>query len=228
MANINNGSGGNGSFYQGQFGRTFAPLIEQSQQGEALPPSAPPNTPPGGLNPYLIPDAFSYYVRLKFLPYRGFPMQIRLMDSYRRQALVGAWQARWYPVPVDATVPVAAGDTLNYRLRVARGGVLWGYNFAVLPTASGGPAPSVADLRVQITDECRNEDLIAQYEIASALATNFGTANTPISGFNFVMPAEPIVVTNGGDLLVNIVNTVAYPRYCQLLLMFLEPAGSPQ
>jgi hypothetical protein len=224
MANNNN----SGSFYQGQMGKTFTPLIEQSHQGEAYPPSAPPPTPPGGLNPYLIPDAFSYYARLKYLPYRSFPMQIRLLDAYRRQALVGAWQARWYTAPTDASVAIAAGDTLNYRMRVARGSVLWGYNFAVLPTASGGPTPLVADLRVQLVDECRNENLIAQYEIASALTSNFGTTNTPIAGFNFVMPANPVVISGGGDVLVDIVNTVLYPRYCQLLLMFLEPAGSPQ
>ena len=220
---------GLGSYAQMQSDLTFAPLITQSKQGEAYPSDAPLVSPPGGLNPYLIPDAFSYYVRLKYLPYRSFPMQIRLLDTYRRQALTGAWQARWYTAPQDAGMPITAGDTLNYRLRVARGSVLWGYNFAVLPTTSGGAAPTLADLQVQLVDECRNADLIAQYEFASLLAPNFGTnPGTTRAGFNFVMPPEPIVLAGDGDLLVNIVNLVAFDRYCQLLLMFLEPAGSPR
>lgn len=214
------------SYSQGQSDKTFAPLIKQSHQGEAYPPSAPPVMPPGGLNPFLIPDAFSYFVRLKYLPYRSFPMQIRLLDEYRRQALVGAWQPRWYVVPQDASVAVSAGDTLNTQLRVAHGSVLWGYNFAVLP-AETGPASSPADLRIQMTDLCSNQQLIAQFEIASAFVSNFGSG-TPRAGFNFVMPAMPVVIAGSGDLLVDIVNTVAYDRNCQLLLMFLEPAGSPQ
>lgn len=218
---------GLGTYYQGQFGLTFAPLIAQSQQGEALPADAPPTTPAGGFNPYLLPDAFAYFVRLKFLPYRSFPMQIRLLDTYRRQALTGVWQPRWYTAPQDASVAISGGDTINYRLRVARGSVLWGYNFAVLPPV-GGPAASTSDFRITLVDECRNEDLISQFEIASAFAPYYNTTHTPKAGFNFVMPADPIVITAGGDLLVNIVNTNVNDRQCQLLLMFLEPAGSPQ
>jgi hypothetical protein len=214
------------SYSQGQ-DINFGPLISQSRGGMALPADAPPTLEAGGLNPYLIPDGLAYYVRLKYLPYRAYPMQIRLLDTYRRQALQGVWQPRWYTAPLDPSVPIAAGDTLNYRLRVTYGSVLWGYNFAVLP-ATSGPTALTSDLRVQITDECQNEDLIAQFEFANNMAPNFGTANTPKAGFNFVMPANPIQVSVGGDLLIDIVNTVAYQRQCQLLLMFLEPAGSPQ
>jgi hypothetical protein len=213
------------SYYQGPIRDPFE-LIQQSDQSEARPPDAPPLTPPNALNPFLIPDGLSYYTRLRYLPYRSFAMQIRLLDPFRRQALQGLWQPRWYSVPQDAGVAIAAGDTLNQRLRVAQGSVLWGYTFAVLPALSG-PASTVADLRIQLVDECRNEDLVAQFEIASAFVPNFATGS-PSAGFNFVMPSEPIPVNGNGDLLVNIVNTVANDRQCQLLLMMLEPAGSPQ
>lgn len=213
------------SYYQGQ-DLTFDPLIKQSVQGKALPPSDVPLNAPGGLNPYLIPDGLSMNVRLKYLPYRSYPMQIRLLDTYRRQALAGLWQPRWYTAPQDPSNVISAGDTLNYRLRVAQGSIMWGYNLAVLPSTSG-PASTISDVRVTLTDENSGELLIAQYEIGISMQANF-TAGTPRAGFGFVMPPDLIRVSAGGDLLVDIVNVVANDRQVQLLMMFLEPAGSPQ
>jgi hypothetical protein len=218
------------SYSQGQ-DLTFAPLINQSAQGQALPPDTVPPVAPNGLNPYLIPDGLSMNVRLKYLPYRSYPMQIRLLDTYRRQALSGMWQPRWYCSPVDPSVPIAAGDTLNNNLHVAAGSVLYGYTFNVLPSTSG-PTALVTDIRVTLTDTNSNAVLISQYEIASAFVANLKTG-TPKAGFGFVMPPAPYQLANGGlngggDLLVNLVNTVSYPRQCQLVLMFIEPAGSPQ
>lgn len=208
------------SYSQGQ-DKNFGPLIVQSRQGKALPPDAMPDTPSGGLNPYLIPDGFSYYVNLKYLPYRALPMQIRLLDKYRRESLQGLWQPRWYSAPPDATVPIVAGDTLQIRLRVANGSILYGYSFAVY---GGG---TVADLRIWLVDEISNNSLDLTYVTGTAYRANF-LAGSPSAGFNFVMPPEPSAVTPGGNLLVNIVNTATANRNCQLLLMFLEPAGSPQ
>lgn len=218
---------GLGTYYQGEFGQNFEPFIPQSNQGEALPPDAAPTTQPGGVNPYLIPDGLSLMRNLKFLPYRAYPMQIRLLDTYRRQALQGIWQPRWYTVPQDPLVAIAAGDTLNYQLHVAAGSVLWGYSFAVLPATVMGDTASPGDLRIQLVDQCSNAPRIAQPENGNAFVANF-KAGAPRAGFNFVMPPEPIVISPGGELLVDIINLVTNDRQCQLLLMFMEPAGSPQ
>lgn len=174
-----------------------------------------------GLNPFLIPDGFAYNVHLKYLPFRMYPMQVRLLDDYRRQSLLGLWQPRWYPVPPDASVAIAGGDTLNYELHVARGSVLWGYSFAVVSPAT------VAQFRVTLRDLCNNANIISQFEIASGLRANF-TTGTPSSGFTCVLLPEPYAISGTGDLQTNIVNTSASSGQCQLLLMMLEPTGSPQ
>lgn len=179
-------------------------------------------SPKDGLNPALIPDGFSYNVHLKFLPYRAFPMQLRLMEQYRRESLQGLWQPRWYTVPQDPSVPIAIGDTLSYQIRMARGTVIWGASFDVI-------APALTtDLRITMVDECTNHVLTTEFEVASSFTPNFPTG-TPSSGFNAVLMFEPYPMS--GDmpmLMVNIVNTdPANPKKCQLLLLCQEPAGTP-
>lgn len=206
----------------------------------AKPQDALPSAPADSLNPTLIPDGFAYNVHLKFLPYRAHAMQLRMLDTLRRQALSGIWQPRWYTVPQDARVSIVAGDTLYYEQRVAQGAILWGYNFAAYQAQVGPPtlipAP-VADLRISLLDVANQWEITAgarssQYVIGSAFrpyAAAGGMApTTPVAGFPFVFMPQPYVVSGQGLLGITIVNTASASRVCQILLMCMEPLGVPR
>lgn len=215
-------------------GLTIADLLAQNGTGKAVPQAQMGNSSPvdvnaaravspvSGLNPFLIPDGFAYNVHLKYLPYRSWPMLVRLLDRYRRESLIGLWQPRWYVVPVSPLLTIAAGDTFNYELHVARGSLLWAYSFSVLDPGTPN------QLRVYLRDICRQNDIISQFELASSLRASL-TAGTPSAGFNVVPLAEPWRVPDTGNLQVNIVNTDASAsKTAQLLMLFIEPTGSPQ
>lgn len=193
------------------------------------PPSSVPITPDGGLNPALIPDGFSYNVRLKYLPYRSFPMFLRLLDDYRRQAVVSpVWQPRWYPVPQTPGVQVEAGDQFYYEQRMAAGSVIWGYSFYV-QEAEG---VSIGNIRVSLKDVGANVDITAgaadnKFVPASYFRPNF-TGTGPGNGFNVVLASEPYELRKDPRVAVTLVNLGAADATAQLLILVLEPGGSPQ
>lgn len=195
--------------------------VTQADTTPATPASQLPPSPVTGLNPYLIPDGFSYNVHLKHMPYRGYPMQLRLLDQYRREALQGKWQPRWYGVPLDVSVPIAAGDTISPLIRIARGSIVWGATLAVLAPAS------VSDIRIVLRDTCRDAPLISQNEIGLAFRANFA-AGTPSSGFTHVFLSGGPLRLSGDEMDVVMVNTnTTTSVFAQLLLMMLEPIGVP-
>ncbi len=213
---------GLGTAYSGPITPVIAPQSDIATFKASPVDTALEQTPADGLNPNLIPDGFSLNVHLKYLPFRSYAMFLRLLDDYRREALLGLWQPRWYAAPIDATVAIAAGDTINPNIRMAKGAVIYGYSFAAVSPATA------ATFRVTVRDVCGNYDLISQYEIASGLRANF-TAGTPSSGFGFVPLSAPYHVAGKGDVQVNIVNTDASnARQCQLVLLAFEPMGNPQ
>lgn len=175
-------------------------------------------SPADGLNPYLMPDGFSYLCALKYLPYRAFPMQLRLLTQYRKEALQGMWLPRWYTCPLDSSVQIAAGDTLNFEIHTAKkGSVLWGWSFAVLAPGT------TSQVRIALTDVASGQLLMTQREIAANFTANL-TSGTPKAGFPFCLLMHPHLISGQGDLLVEMVNTnVTTALTCQLVLMCLEP-----
>jgi hypothetical protein len=192
--------------------------------------SSPARAPGDGFNPYLVPDGFSYLTNLKYLAYRSFPMQLRLLDTLRRETLKGMWQPRMYGIPQDPTVTFQGGDTLNYELHVARGSILWGFTFSIIAATP----PDVAkpnDVRIRITDICANRPIVPQYVGGSFFTPNSYASpggGTPNTGIPFVLATEPIPISGSGDLMIDMVNITVNVRQCQLLMMFAEPIGSPQ
>lgn len=194
------------------------------------PPDTTPITPDGGLNPFLIPDAFSYLSHLKYLPFRSFPMSLRLLDNYRRDSVTSpiAWQPRYYQVPTDSSILVPAGDQFYYEQRVARGAVIWGYSFNLVTT----DGVHIDDLRVSLMD-VRN-----QYEITYGAANNnFVKANAfranlsgggAQNGWPCVLASEPYEVSGDGLVAITLVNTSDTDAPATLVIMTLEPGGSPQ
>jgi hypothetical protein len=152
----------------------------------------------------VLVDGFSFNANLRFLSYRYFPLALGQLEGLRRSE---NHRPRWYPVPEDVTVPIAALDTRVYQLRVVPNSVFWGYQFNAI-----GSAP--ANFFVQIGDP-------RPFFSAAVI----GTALRP-SGNQRLFPVivEPYMICPPGHLEVEITNNdAAAARSCQLLLLFAEP-----
>lgn len=193
------------------------------------PPDNVPVTPDGALNPTLIPDGFSYNVHTKYLPYRAFQMQLRLLDDYRRAAVqTQLWQPRWYPVPPTLGQVVPAGDQFYYDQRMAIGSVIYGYSFYCAPTNGA----SINSLRVSLLDVENNYELTSgaannKFIRASSFRANF-TGGGVGNGFPFVLASEPYKLCGKAILQAAIVNTGPVDAVAQLVVLVLEPGGAPQ
>lgn len=189
-----------------------------------------PTTPDGALNPTLVPDGFSYNVRTKYLPYRSFMMQLRLLDDYRRAAVqTQLWQPRWYPVPPTLGQVIPAGDQFIYDQRMAIGSVIYGYSFYCAPTNGA----SINSMRLSLLDAENNYELTAsaatgnKFVRAATYRPDF-TGGGVGNGFPCVLASEPYKMCGHAILRTILVNTGPVDAVAQLLVMVLEPGGSPQ
>lgn len=154
-----------------------------------------------------IVDGFTLNAALLYLPKRFFPNALAQLDVLRRAA---NYRPRWYCVPDDFNQPVAAYDTLQYQIQVVPGSYLWGMNWTVLDG-------ELSDLYIQITDSCTEIPLGSDFQAGAAFRP---------SGASQLWPrilGQPRLILEPGLVNVEIANTQASSRQCQLLLHFAEP-----
>lgn len=150
-----------------------------------------------------IMDGFYYNANLRFLPNRYFPLALGQLEGIRRSE---NYRPRWYPVPEDVSVLIAARDTRVYQLRVVPNSVFWGYNFNAIGEAASSFFVQVGDPR----------PFFSAAIIATALRPTGNQRLWPVL-------MEPYPVCPPGHLQVEITNNAATDRACQLMMLFAEP-----
>lgn len=154
-------------------------------------------------------DGFALNSGLLFLPKRWFPNALAQLDVLRRAA---NYRPRWYCVPdgINFTEAIAAYSTLQFQVQVVPGSYLLGFNWFVLDG-------ELSDFWIQVTDSCTEIPLSSDFQSGAGFRP---------SGASQLWPrllGQPRLILEPGLLNVELANTTASARQCQLLLHFAEP-----
>lgn len=158
----------------------------------------------------MIPDGFAYNGYLRGgLPFRYREDAVAAISWIRDSA--GAWFPRWYATPNNYASTVAAWDTYAEQHRMVPGGVIFGWNLAVI---SG----TVTNLFFQIVDPCSRHSIFQTF-VGGNMLRNPTAIRRP-----FILQS-PYQVTTQGLIDVQIRNNSNAAVQVQLVLHVAEPAN---
>jgi len=175
-----------------------------------------------------IIDGLMFNPLLQYVPNRFNILAMERLYEY----LTGAWQPRFYTVPIDVTVAITAGTTLSQNLLMQPGSHIIGLNFSMV-------AGVASDMLYRLRDpNAEYVEGVTGYNFTSGNNTfiNCGTivpqgsggiaaagAGTGLTGMRFCLLTAPYDVENG-TVTVELSNRNPNDDLkCQLLLYVMEP-----
>jgi len=160
-----------------------------------------------------IVDGFTYRPDLVYNPSSPFIMGVGQLDTLRRAA---NYRPRWYTLPEEKNLPIAAFDTSREQIHLIPGSLIWGMMMTdgideAPPAVAPPPTPSVNQFR--IFDE---QASIAFQSDFRCFLTNQGV----------IVLAEPLLIVGDGLLNVEITNVSPHNANSpQLVLLVAEPCA---
>jgi hypothetical protein len=157
-----------------------------------------------------ICDGFSMNARLFELPYRYFPLALGQIAWFRCR---NDYRAKWYLIPEDFTVPVAAFDTYIEQVRIEPGSWLYGYNYTSLDGTG-------SDAFIEIQDPCSGSEFFQSPCVMRSVVPNAPNNNTRLWP---TLLTEPHLIRKPGLIVVKISNRLSVSQRVQFMLHCAEP-----
>jgi hypothetical protein len=155
-----------------------------------------------------IVDGFTLSTTLRLLPTLYRAHMYAQMEVLRK---AGAYKARYYTAPDTLIEPIPAYGQLETQVRAIPGTYVWGLGL-YLGISLNSPDP----IRIQITDTSTEIPLFSDY-IQAILLQPGGSSRAPS------LLAQPRLITEPGQLNVEMYNDNADPATVQLVLYCAEP-----
>ncbi len=169
-------------------------------------------------------DGWLYNPKLLYAPLRYLPLALEGLMPFRTHR----YSHRWFTAPIDPTIAIPAGETVDTQLRIVPGSVIVGARFCTLGDPAGGAAPSPSLIRYLIKDSNTQKGFVdgqSRYVNCNSLVPTGG------SGAAFSLFPKPYHVSSSGDndgggvISVSLTNSsVDTDVKCQLVLWVAEPS----
>lgn len=155
-----------------------------------------------------IVDPFTYSTTLRLLPTQTRAHNLAQMDVLRRAR---SYKARYYTAPDPLVDPIAAYSQVETQIRAIPGTYVWGISLFLSVSIS-----SPLSLKIQVTDTSTEIPLFSDYIRGVMLQQSVGQRCPTFLG-------QPRLISEPGQMNVEIYNDNAVPATVQLVLFCAEP-----